>query len=140
MRLLALAHEQRAVERPGREVEGTLRLLGREPERRGAHALRAFAAQVYDPELRLGRRQHGLPRPPVLARELRPQRLVPALDLREAARQRRFVKSADEAHGGDDVVGRAARLQLVEEPQTLLREGERRPALNVRARDGRRRV
>ncbi len=53
------------------------------------------------------------------------QRLVAARHLREAARQHRSVEIPLQPRAARQVVGRRARLELVQEPHPLLREGER---------------
>src|SRR5204862_61727 len=50
------------------------------------------------------------------------ERLVAADDLVEDPAERRDVERAVDAEGQRDVVQRAARLELVEEPEPLLRE------------------
>ena len=67
--------------------------------------------------------------------EDRAQRLVPPDDLAQRALQRRRVQRARQAQRDGDVVDRAPRLQLVQEPEPLLRERERQRAR--RARPGR---
>ena len=66
---------------------------------------------------------------PAVAGEAGAQRLVAADDLRQGALQRLRVQPAAQAQGGGQVVGAAPRLQLVDEPQPLLRERERAAAL-----------
>ncbi len=65
-----------------------------------------------------------------------PQNFVAVDDLIEASLQRRHVERARKPHGNRDVVERASRLQLIEEPQALLGEGKRQgTALSLHRRD-----
>ena len=55
--------------------------------------------------------------------EDRSQRLVPANEFREALLERRHVQRSLDADRPRDVVGVAAQLKLIQEPQSLLGEG-----------------
>ncbi len=61
----------------------------------------------------------------LLLREGSAQGFMPAHQLLEAALQRRDVERPVHAHEGGHVVGGAAGLELIDEPQALLGEGER---------------
>ena len=62
----------------------------------------------------------------VLGRERRPQGLVARHDRVEGARQRRHVELARQPERERQVVVGLARIELIEEPEALLGEGERR--------------
>ena len=64
---------------------------------------------------------------------------MPADYLAERLRERGLVEPAFDAHGGGQVIERALRLQLAEEPERLLLVRERQRAAPVRAPDGRQR-
>src|SRR5438093_978081 len=83
--------------------------------------LRPYRLRPYP--LRPYRRDH-LDRLPIDGRERGAQRGVALDDRVEAALQHGDVEPAREAKGRVDVVGGGPRLQLVEEPQPLLGEGE----------------
>ncbi len=67
------------------------------------------------------------------------QGLMPAGDLDEAGREHPHVEQAPDAHGTRDVIRRAARLELLDEPKPLLGEGKHRLFAGPAARHGRRR-
>ena len=122
--------QRRAEQRPGGEIErpaGDLRPRAARisvsrptrQRRRGRPAAAPAGASVAD----------HLHRPPVVDGEGGAQRLVAARRPRAAtAREGADVERAVQAHGDGDVVGRGARLELVEEPEPLLGEGERQIA------------
>src|SRR6185295_12298056 len=58
-------------------------------------------------------------------RERGVQRLVPADDLFQATTEQLRVQGSEQAQGGRDVVGGAARLEQVEEPKSLLGKRQR---------------
>src|ERR1051325_2046799 len=62
----------------------------------------------------------------VLQFESCPQRLVPPHDFIQAALKRRPVEPPRQAYRAGHVIGVAARLELLQEPQSLLREREGR--------------
>jgi hypothetical protein len=71
------------------------------------------------------------------AREACAQRLVAACDGGERALEGAQIRLARDADGGGHVVERVVGLELIEEPQALLGEGERQRALPRCPRDGR---
>ncbi len=102
------------------------------PARARASASRAALRQPrqVDHGQREGRRRlDHLHRRALRRGEDRAQRLVAAHDLAEAARQHRGVERPFDAQRHRHVVERAARLELVEEPEALLGEGERQGPL-----------
>jgi hypothetical protein len=123
--LLAGREEERPEEGAPGQIERTPRLRPRQapdllfPPRGGK------SAEV-DPRQRQ-RAVPGdhLPRLAGHALEGRAQSLVPPHDLAEGGGERPCVQTAVEADGGRDVVRRAPRLELVEEPEPLLAERER---------------
>ena len=70
--------------------------------------------------------------------EVRAERLVAPNDLSEAPLQRRDVEVSGEARRRTDVVGGPGAFELVEEPQSLLREGQRQPVGAFDRPEGRR--
>ena len=68
--------------------------------------------------------------------EPRAKDLVPALDFGPGARQRGCVERPSDSHGGREVVRRAGAAKLLEEPEALLREGERALRRAVFEHDG----
>ena len=115
--------ETRAEKRAGGEVEGRGDLGGEGFARFGLARGRRDAAKVgYGQRERRGRvgRLHGRA---VMEREARPQGLVAPQDLADSALERRNVEAAFDADRIGFVVRAEARLQLVEKPEPLLREG-----------------
>ena len=137
--LLLGAHEEGAQQRPAGEVEraGDLdidQLLGSElaPRRRQR-------AQVDDRERHARRGRDDLHRPVVHHGEAGAQALVPRhLDLQGGGEERPAHLAAQPDHQRH-VVGAGARVELVEEPQPLLGEGEGQRAV-ARHRHERRRL
>ena len=107
---------------PLRQLEGSPGLLARQP---AGHRLLPPALwqprQIDQPQLEVGPRADHLPRRPVGLGEARAQHLVPPHHLPDALAQRRRVELAAQAQGRRHMVSRAARLQLLDEPQSLLR-------------------
>jgi len=98
------------------------------------------AAQIHHRDgLRRERVRGGddLRRPAVNRREGGAQRLVPADDLGQRPFQRKDVQWPRQAHGRRDVVERAARLKLIQEPEPLLCERQRQRAVPWHRLDGR---
>src|SRR5689334_18127781 len=65
------------------------------------------------------------------------QRFMTAHDLRQRRTQRREVEFAGETHGERNVVGRRAGIELMNEPQSLLRVREWQRLVSRNAFDGR---
>src|SRR5215212_9400126 len=80
--------------------------------------------QVDDPHVERQMRVDDLGGTAAGGDEPRPQRLVAPRHLPKARRERRGVEPAEEPRCRRDVVEGAARLQLIEEPQTPLRTRE----------------
>src|ERR1043166_8326866 len=122
---LARAYKSDSQQRPRREVEGA-RGLGFD-----YFARRTLAPALAPPGQVEHRDGDGLRRVNHLnwlalhTREARAQDFMPPHYLIQRAVQRPVVEVAGEAYGEGDVVGGAARLQLVEEPQPPLRERQR---------------
>ena len=94
------------------------------------------------PRPRRPRRQDLLPRHPEPVREHGAQALVPLDQIAQRRLQRRAVERARQPHRQRDRVGAADPLQPVQEPQPLLRKGQRdlgRPRLHRHKRRPRRR-
>ena len=124
--LPAQAEEAHPQQGPPGEVEGDERLLHGQSVRLGVRPLRPEPAQVRRRQRQGSGRVHPLHRVPVAPVEGGPQHLVAADQLRERAPQRRRVERPPQAEGVDHVVGGGPRLHLVDEPEPLLRVGERR--------------
>jgi hypothetical protein len=123
--LLVEPQQRHAQHGPLRQIEGAARLLLGEPPRLGLARRRGQVREVFRGQ-RDGRgRADDLHRPAVLLGEGRAQNLVAAHHLVERLLQRADVEAAVKAHGERHVVEVAARLQLVEEPEALLRERRR---------------
>src|SRR5262245_60823365 len=75
---------------------------------------------------------------PVIEREARAQRFVPAENLIKARLQGRQVQLPAQAHGCRYIVSGAAGIKLVQEPHALLRKARRIAAINKRGGAGRR--
>ncbi len=122
------AQQRGAQQRPARQVERAHRLLGGEPQGLRLARLLRQAREVDAGKRQRGRRGdplHRLSVSIVRRPEGRPQRLVPRHHLLQAGGEGRAVERAGEQDRGRQVVGRVPRLELVEEPEPLLREGER---------------
>ena len=119
-------HQAETQQRAGGQVEAAAGLQGGEPPRRLLAPAGRQRRQVGHRQRGLGRGEHPLVGAPAGAPEAGPQRLVAAHHLGEAAPEGVQVEPAPQPHGGGDVVGRAAGLELVQEPEPLLGEGERR--------------
>jgi hypothetical protein len=115
--------EQRgAQERAAREVEGARRFFGREAARFGVAQLRREGSQVNAREFNRQLRRDDLRRLAFDLGEARAQRFVARDHSVERALKRRHVEPSAQADGGRHVVSRALRLQLLQEPEALLRE------------------
>ncbi len=127
-------HQRGAHQRPPREVEGALGLLACHPTRLVVARIVGQRGQVHDRKLQgeLGVDVlHGLTVP---RDEGRPQRLVSAHERMQRGAKGLHVQDAFELQRGGEVVGGAARLELVEEPEPLLSERERNgPVARARA-------
>ena len=123
--LLAEPQQPGAQQRAALEVEGEAGLLPRQPVGLGLAPRRGKGREVGQREGQLPLGGDDLDGGAVMDREGGAQHLVSADDLAEAACQRGGVEPPGEAQGGGDVVSRAARLELVQEPEPLLGEGER---------------
>ena len=122
------AQQRGAQQRPARQVERAHHLLGGEPQGLRLARLLRQAREVDAGKRQRGRRGdplHRLSVSIVRQSEGRPQRLVPRHHLLQAGGEGRAVERAGEQDRGRQVVGRVPRLELVEEPEPLLREGER---------------
>ena len=113
-------------QRTAREIERAPRLLRRQPPRLGLPRAPRQGRQID----RRGRGMAGgaattCAGSPAARREAGAQRLVAADDLGQGRRQRRGRQRPLQPHRARQVVGRAPGLQLVEEPEPLLREGQR---------------
>ena len=129
------AEERDPQERPARQVEGAAGDLGGVLRRRGLTLGGRQRGQVLDRDVEGRLRGHPLHRLAVLLDEGRAQRLVPRHDRPHRGRQRLGVERPGEPPGAGDVVGGVAGREAVEEPEPLLREGERDRDIGRPARD-----
>ncbi len=122
------AQEDGAQQRPARQIEGPRRLLADQAAELGFAPRQGEGRGVDQRQRRRGlrRRQDHLHRELAAQGEDRAQRLVPRHDAGERPRQGGPVEIARQAHRRRHVVDRRAGHQLVDEPEPLLGEGERR--------------
>ena len=126
---LVAAEEHGAQERPAPEVEGAARLGRGEVPELGLPPPRRQGREIDERQDGLrGSRCHHLERLAADRGESGAQRLVAAGELAEATRQHRDRERPRQARRERDVVEGEPRLELLEEPQALLGEGERQRA------------
>ena len=123
--LRAAAQQQGAQQRPRRQVEGAERGLPRPPPHLGVALRRVQAGEVLGLQAPGARRRDHLHRLPRLRRERGAQHLVAEHHLRERALQRLRPQRPAQPEGDGHVVERARRIELVQEPEPVLGEGER---------------
>jgi hypothetical protein len=112
-----------AQERPAQQVERPPRLLAGQPVRLLLPEGRRQGAQVHHGQRPGMERLHDLHRLAMDDREAGAQRLMAPRRLGEGALQGRFVQRTAQVQGLEHVVDRAARAQLVHDPEALLGEG-----------------
>ena len=134
---LGAGDEHGAERRAAREVEGPLRLAAGERQGHGLAALLGQGAEVDDRQPGLGRRLNLLPGLAGQGDEHRGERRVPGGEARQRQGQATAAERPVERPGSGDVVRGVAGLEAIQEPQPLLREGER---LRPRGRAARQRV
>ncbi len=136
------AHQRRAHQRPGGEVERAPRLGEHQPPHLGLGERRGDRREIDQRHGEVDPRRDRLDRAGAGQREGRAQGLVAAHHLLERAAEGGDVEPPLEAHRARQVVGRGAGLHPIEEPEPLLGEGERRrEAGRARLRhEGRRRL
>ncbi|VWC38268.1 hypothetical protein BUB20358_06783 [Burkholderia ubonensis] len=115
-----------AQQRRRAEIERARRLVDREPLRGRRALARGQRGQVGQRERQRDGRLDDLHRVAVLDVEMRAQRLVPREQRRQRALERILGERAAPRHDVVHVVDRLPRLQLLEEPQPLLRERQRK--------------
>ena len=118
-------HQKGAQQGAGREVERTPGLLVEQAAGHGFPPPGRQRRQVQPRQQGAHRPRNLLGRPPVQRGESRPQDLVPADHLAERRFQGHGVERTREPHGERDVVDRALRVELVQEPEPVLGEGQR---------------
>ena len=129
--VLRQAHQRRAQQRPRRQVERLRRLR----QRPGLQAVRGVERDAWERPRR--RCMNPLHRVASDGHEGRAQRLVALDHGLDGLAQRLEVEPTANAERRRDIVRRAARLQLIEEPQALLRKRQRqriRPRLRHQRR------
>ncbi len=109
--------------RPGLEIEGARRLFADGDAGLPVAHGEIAGAEIGDGEIGGDVLVDHLDGPAVAEREGGAQDLVPADDLAEGAGHRGDVEGAGDARRRGHVVERAPRLELIEEPEALLREG-----------------
>jgi hypothetical protein len=117
-------HESGAQQRPGREVEGARGFGIGEAAALGLAPLFGERGEVGERERDVERRGDELAGPPALGGEGRAQSLVPRHHRVDASLKCQRVEFAVEMDGPVQIVERAFGLELVEEPEALLGEGE----------------
>ncbi len=117
--------QARADERTRGEVEGPQRVLAELLLQHVPGGVRRQADQVHHVQRQLHAREDELERLALFLTEDGAQRLMARHQLREAVLERGHVQRTLQPHEGGHVVGGAAGLQLVDEPEALLREGQR---------------
>ncbi len=128
------ADKVRAEKRKLREIEGTVGLADGDRPRLGLAAIRGKRREVALVERDRGIVMDDLDGIPAARGERRPENLVAARQLGENALEEFGLEGAPDANGGGDVVGRAAAVEVVEEPEPLLRGRERHLGLARRLR------
>ena len=129
--LLGQPQQGRAQERSARQIEGPRRLLLGQPPRLRLRIRQA--SQVHLGQRHDHRGRNHLKRPAVFGHEGGAQGFVAVHDRLQGEAQRLRAELAPQEHARRDVVGGAARLELLEEPEPLL--GERlRPLTLARQR------
>jgi hypothetical protein len=124
---LSQSQEGSSPEWAARQIEWALRLfLGQKPDL--SLPLPLFRSAQFDQRQRhLCRRIDHLDRRISPKRKGGPQEIVPPGDLSQCSPQHFEVQLPAQPQGERDVIDRAIRYQPIEEPQSLLRERERRP-------------
>ena len=118
----AETHEARTDERPRREIEGRARLFRRAPLR---FVLALFLSQrrkINQGQVECERRSNRLNGLRVDGRKTRTQTFVPPDDFIQRPLHRINLQTTAQSHGDGNVVERAGRLQLMKEPEALLRK------------------
>ncbi|SHW57956.1 Uncharacterised protein [Mycobacteroides abscessus subsp. abscessus] len=125
-----------------RNVGGDVEGVPRRAVHGGVQPVRGPAGRIdaLPPDVGGARRQHHLLRYPVRRDEHRAQRLVPAHDIDQRGVQRVGVEVTGQTQHGGEVVGRGRALQLLQEPQAILRERQRKHGRPHRIRNGHQRV
>ncbi|OEZ49779.1 hypothetical protein DUGA6_62640 [Duganella sp. HH105] len=122
---VAQTQQARADQWAGGQVERCLRLVLYQPLRLGIALRMRQVRQIGRLQHQLQCRCDHLHRRAVHAGKAGTQGFVAAHDLVQRALQRRHVELSVQADRRRNIVERAARLELVEEPQALLRERQR---------------
>ncbi len=118
------AHEGGVHQRATRHVEGVNRFLAHEPLGFGVARGGVQGAQVDDGQRQSDIGLDALDGLPFVHGEVGAKHLVPLNQRVEGLAQGLRVEIAGELESPGDVEGGSARIELVEEPETLLGEGE----------------
>src|SRR5262249_42349317 len=130
MILLCQTQEGGAEQRSSLQVERTLSLFGHRTTSRSPPILGRQTLPILHGKDHLCCVSNHLYRLVLMQREGRPQHLVTTHDLAQALLQRCLVQSASQPQCARNVVEAAARLQLIQEPQTLLSKRQRQRSLS----------
>ena len=113
-----------AQQRAALQIEGALGLFGHQAQGLGLALRGGQGRQIHHRQPQLRGRGDDLHRGVGPGPEGGAQGLVAAHQLGEDALEDRGIERPEQTHGGGNVVASGARLQLLEEPQALLGEGQ----------------
>ncbi len=119
-------HQRGAGERPADEIERGDGVVAHQPRDLGLARRRRQDREVDERQREGGRRGDELHRLAAALGEGGAQRFVTARDFAQGTAQQRHTQLSVQPRCARHVVGRSPRLELVEEPQPLLRERQRR--------------
>ena len=122
------AQEQHAPQRAARQIKRRPGFRLKPPVRFGFARRGGLRRQVDDGQRHRRRAGDHLPGFAPHRRKRRPQRLMPRGHQRQRPLERGHVQLPGNAHRAENVVERVVRLELIEEPEALLREGKRQGA------------
>jgi hypothetical protein len=108
------------------QIKRQSRFLGRQAPGVGFSAVLRLRPQIDDRQFQRQGRRNDLDRLAVTQVEPGPQDFMAADDLIDGLFQDRGVERALQTHRDGDVVSRASRLKLFQEPESLLPEGNRK--------------
>ena len=120
--LLGQSQQSGADERPTSQVERPFHFLADAVQGTRLTLIRREFAEILHRHRQFERVRDDLARDPVVGDQGGPQRLMSAYDFVEGPLEGEGVETADEPHGRGNVIGRLARLHLIEEPEPLLCE------------------
>ena len=133
--VLAEDDEGSAQQRPASEVERAAALCARQAPQLGFTERLGQTPQIEAGERGGTRREDDLHGVAAGRPEHRAQRLVAGRQPGEGTPQGRDVEAAPQAHGSRQVVRRAGRVELLQEPHAFLGKGQRDPLAQLLPRD-----